>query len=447
LFHIELSQKSFQKIKNITNKFLNLFFKNKNNSPKLLLIEFNTILYKELFHALGNKSISSVFYGLRRLPIWNFKSFKIFNNSKCKIISLNRENNTLVSNISKNIESNNENFTKLLQNHSDDFHEFFKFKDFSFWEILKPYFIKIFQKHIQESIESIEISKQMLVNLNPKHVLLLSESGKTEQITLQLCKQLGINTILLQHGLGHDNPKGHLYNHFTGSIVNDSDHFFVWGDAMYHYAKKYNLSLEKILKIGSIIHDQTFKINKNINDDFILLATQGPLHMHVKDYTVQANEEYQNIIRVLCKIAKKNNKTLIIKLHPYEEDNDEPKIANEIDGDIRVIKSGEILPLISSCNFMVSIGTSLSNVILDGHILKKPVLRIPFGEWMGAPDQLRESSCFNIKLEEFDSILQKLFSDLKFRTELIENGQKFVEDCLDNKGISSESIIQFLEKN
>ena len=51
---------------------------------------------------------------------------------------------------------------------------------------------------------------------------------------------------------------------------------------------------------------------------------------------------------------------------------------------------------------MISLGTSLSNVILDAHILKKPVIRIPFAEWMGSPDQFRKSSCFNIPVEELN---------------------------------------------
>lgn len=448
-FHIEISHKTYKILKNILYKFLTLFFKSKKNNPDVLLVEFNTILYKDLFSAIKKYSLTSSFYGLRRLPIWNLKSFSIFCDSKCKIAPSIIEKKESDFDINKKLDLINENFSNLIQNHDNDFQEFFKLNDFSFWNILKPFFIKLFQKHSSESIESIEISKKMLENLKPKHVVLLSESGKTEQITLQLCKQLGIDSVLLQHGLGHDNKKGHNYNHFTGSILDNSDHFFIWGDAMYRYAKNYNLPLEKIIKIGSIVHDQTFQISnkKNYNQDFILVAAQGPLNMHIRDYTVQANEEYENIIRTICKIAKKNNKKLMIKLHPYEDDNGESIIAKEIDSNISVIKRGEILPLIPSCNFMISLGTSMSNVILDGHILKKPVIRIPFGEWHGLPDQLRESSCYNVQLNEFDSVLQQLFSDTKFRDQLIEQGQKFVEDCLDNEGIASDNIVKFLEKN
>ncbi|RZD44358.1 MAG: hypothetical protein CXT78_06750 [Thaumarchaeota archaeon] len=446
-FHLEISHKTYKILFNILSKFLGLFFKPKKNNPDVLLVEFNTILYKEFFSSFPKCSLTSVFYGLRRLPIWNLKSFFIFRNSKCKISSSVIQNSKFKFDIQEKSDRINKIFLELIQNYDKDFEQFFKLNNFSFWNILKPSFVKLFKKHNFESIENIIISKKTLENVQPKHVILLSESGKTEQIMLQLCEQLCINSVLLQHALGHDNLKGHDFNHYSGTVLVNSDHFIIWGDAMHRYAKKYNLPLEKIIKIGSVVHDQTFQIDNDHNPDSILVAAQGPLNMHIRDYTVKANIEYENIIRTISKVAKNNNKKLIIKLHPYESDNGEPIITKEIDSNIRVIKKGDILPLISSCNFMISLGTSMSNVILDGHILKKPVIRIPFGEWMGSPDQLRESSCYNIQLNEFDSILQRLFSDTKFRDQLINQGQKFVKDCLDNQGKASENIAKFLKEN
>ena len=447
-FNIAISQNTYKKLKNIIDNFFNLFFKYKNNNPDILLVEFNTILYKELFSTIKKFSLNSVFYGLRRPPIWNLSSFNIFRNSKCKIASSSIKKNN--SDINENVCLVNENFLKLIEKHEADLETFFTLNNFSFWSLLKPFLIKLFKKYVFESIENIIISKKMLSEVQPKHIMLLSESGKTEQILLKLSKQFGIDSCILQHGLGHDNKKGHIYNKFTGMILNDADHYFIWGDSQYRYAKEYELPLKKIIKIGSIAHDQTFKISnlnnhKFFNQDSILLATQGPLHMNVQDYTIQAKTEYENIIRTICKITKQNNKKLIIKLHPYEDDNGEIKIAKEIDPTIQVIKSGEILPLINSSNFMISLGTSLSNVILDAHILKTPVIRIPFAEWNGPPDQLRESSCFNIPIEKFEITLQKLFTDKKFKNELIDQGQKFVNDCLDNQGISAENITKYFK--
>lgn len=448
LFNIKISQKTYKTLKHFLYKFLNLFFKSNKNKPDVLLVEFNTILYKDFFIAIKKFSLTSAFFGLRRIPIWNLKSFSIFRNSKCKIAPSIIEKNYHDSNMSDELSLINENFLKLIKNCDEDFQKFFKLNGFSFWNILKPFFIKLFQKHSLESVENIVISKKMLIDQKPQHVLLLSESGKTEQIILSLCNQLGINSILLQHGLGHDNQKGHIYNKFTGTDVNYADQYLVWGDSQYQYARHYNLPLEKILKIGSIVHDKTYNlISKNLSKDFILVAAQGPLNMHVKDYTISANEEYKKIIHKICKIAKNNNKKVIIKLHPYEEDNDESEITKEFGSNVQVIKNGDILPLINSCNFMISVSTSMSNVILDGHILKKPVIRIPFGEWMGLPDQLRQSSCYNIQLDEFNSILQKLFTDKEFRGKLIDQGQKFVNECLVNQGAASENIVKFLKQN
>tara|TARA_B110001454_G_scaffold186203_1_gene182867 strand:- start:2541 stop:4397 length:1857 start_codon:yes stop_codon:yes gene_type:complete len=448
-FSFKISQQTYKKLKNILNRFFLLFFKSQKQNPNVLLVEFNTILYKDIFSSIKKHLLTSVFYGLRRPPIWNLSSFFIFRNSNCKISPLSFGNKKLNSSMSKKLNSVEENFNTLTQNYDKHFNNFFSINNFSFWKILKPYFIKLFQKNNLESIENIEITKKMLENLKPKHVVLLSESGKTEQITLKLAKKFGINSILLQHALFHDGNKGHDYNHFTGSILNDSDNFLIWGNAMYRYAEKYDLSLEKITKIGSTVHDQTFQIKKNKNHDegFILVAAQGPLNMHVKDYTVEAHKEYEHIIRTICKIAKQNNKKLIIKLHPYEDDNAESIIAKEIDPNISVIKKGDIIPLIHSCSFMISISTSMSNVILDSHILEKPVIRIPFGEWHGAPDQLRQSSCHNIKLDEFDSTLKKLFSDKIFYDILVNQGSKFINECLDNQAVASDNLTTFLQKN
>ena len=448
-FSFKISQQTFKKLKNILNRFFLLFFKSQKQNPNVLLVEFNTILYKDIFSSIKKHLLTSVFYGLRRPPIWNLRSFFIFCNSNCKISPLSFGNKKLNSSTQKTFNSVDENFNKLIQSYDKHFNNFFSINNFSFWKILKPYFIKLFQKNCFESIENIKITKKMLQNLKPKNIVLLSESGKTEQITLKLAKKFGINSILLQHALFHDGNKGHDYNHFTGSILNDSDNFLIWGNAMYRYAEKYNLPLEKITKIGSTVHDQTFQIRKkkNNDEDFILVAAQGPLNMHVKDYTVKAHKEYEHIIRTVCKIAKQNNKKLIIKLHPYEDDNAESIIAKEIGPNITVIKKGDIIPLINSCRFMVSISTSMSNVILDGHILEKPVIRIPFGEWHGAPDQLRQSSCYNIKLDQFDSTLKKLFSDKNFYDILVNQGSQFVDDCLDNQDVASDNLITFLQKN
>lgn len=446
---IKISRNSYLIIKIFLDKIINFLFRpNVNHHPNILLVEFNTILYEKLFSSFKNTKINQIFYGRRRPAIWNFKSYSIIRKSNCKIATpYEVESRHLKTQITNGITITKSNFDMLLNN-DNLLRSFFQINDSTFWHIIKPYFASLYDKHIKESIEDIEITKKILEKFKPKHVLILSESGKTEQIVISLAKQLEIPILLLQHGLGHDNKKGHDYNHFTGSVLVNSDKFIVWGDAMQLYAKEYGLPIQKVKTIGSIVHDQTFELlkkNQNLKEDFVLLVAQGPLNMHVRDHTIKANEDYEKIIKTICKVISNNKKKLIIKLHPFEDDNNEPEIAKEIDPSIQVLKKANTLSLIASCSFMISVSTSISNVILDAHILKKPVIRIPFGEWMGEPDRLRPSSCFNILLDNFESVLIKLYDDENFRNHLIEEGTKFVDACLKNKGSTSEELMQFLE--
>ena len=166
---------------------------------------------------------------------------------------------------------------------------------------------------------------------------------------------------------------------------------------MLKYSQEYNLPVASIQALGSPYHDKLFNKSKTSKQsNMILLITQGPLNMHVNDHTVKANEEYEDLIKKICTITKKLNRKLIIKLHPYEDDNYEDEIAKTIDPSIRVLKKGDTIKLIQSCDMMISVGTSISSTIYDGHLMNKPVLRIPYGEWFGKPDQSRPMSCYKI---------------------------------------------------
>ena len=142
----------------------------------------------------------------------------------------------------------------------------------------------------------------------------------------------------------------------------------------------------------------------------------------------------------------KNKKKLIIKLHPYEITNNEDKICKEIDPEIRVIKKGNIISLIDSCSVLISLGTSLSTAILEAHILQKPVLRIPFAEWMGKPDRFRNQFCFNTTDEEFDESFKKIYKDEPFHNKVIKIGHEFLDAYLTNRGNAAENVAFYVKQ-
>jgi hypothetical protein len=446
---IKLPKNYYNKIKKISENFFETFFNvNKNfNKNGIMLIEFNTIRYESLFQSIHNNNLKSIYFGIRRPAIWNYKSYSIIKNSHTKIISNLIHDTELQQTINKGVLKMNENYEILLK--QDILKNYFQFENKSFWNVIEPYFDKLWKNRIKSSIYDIENSYKILKTTQPKSILLLSESGYTEQIILSLAKEIGIHTFLLHHGMFHDTDKGHEWNKFSGSISINSDKFFVWGNSMKKYARHYKIPDSKIISVGTPVHDSLF--NSKFDDiktdkDTVLLIAQGPgIHLHSKDYSIKAYDDYYNSIKIICKSVLKLKKNLIIKLHPYENISNEKQIAHEISPKIIVTDKGDPLSLIKSCNAFVIIGTSLSTAILEAHIFRKPVIRVNYGEWMDKPDKLRVSSCHSIDPQDFFEVLKRTIYEKEYRNKLISIGEKFLEDYLVNPGDSSNKIASYLD--
>jgi len=447
---IKIPTNYYAKIKKISEKFFKYFFGLEKNSNKnrIMLIEFNTIRYQSLFQSISEKNLKPVYFGIRRPAIWNYKSFSVIKNSHTKMISNSRNDKKFQESINMGILKMNQNYGILLKKNL--LNDYFQFEKKTFWHVIESYFDKLWKNRINSSIYDIENSYKILENTKPKSILLLSESGYTEQIILNLSKKLGIQTFLLHHGMFHDTKKGHEWNKFSGSISNDSDKFFVWGNSMKKYASHYKIPDSKIISVGSPSHDILFDENPNnnkIDKDTVLLIAQGPgINLNSKDYSIKANEEYCNSIRIICKSVLKLEKKLIIKLHPYENISNEKQIANEISPKIIVTDKGDTISLIKSCNLFVIIGTSLSTAILEAHIFKKPVIRVNYGEWMDKPDELRSLSCHSVNSQDFFKELTKINNEEKFKRQIISIGEIFLKDYLEFPGNSSNKIASYLSQ-
>jgi len=446
LLKIKISKQNYFKVKKllerITSKLTN---PRRNTNFDILLVEFNTALYSNLFQELFNENLHIAYFGLKRPAIWNKNSLSIIRKSKCKvIISQEIFDNLIRTKIEDGIKQTKSKIQSIFRN-DEIFESFFSLNKKSFWEVMKPYFLKIHINGIIESIQEIELTYSMLEKYRPKLILVLSESSKTDQIIINQTKQLNIPVMMVQHGLGYDAPEGHQWNEFTGSLPKESMKFIVWGKAMERYAKEYKIPMKKIQNLGSIAHDDVFKkLTSSIpKNEYILLAAEGPRHTHVNDYTVKINEEYEKLIKKICKIIHNRKIKLIIKLHPYEKEKNESKIAKKIDPSIKVLKKGNMVSLVKNCQLLITM--SITTAILDAFILGKPVVRIKFREWMGNPDKLREQSSISSTIDDFDTILDKISNDETFKQKIISDGKKFVDDCLSFQGKSAKEIANFLK--
>jgi len=209
---------------------------------------------------------------------------------------------------------------------------------------------------------------------------------------------------------------------------------------------KFGIPEKKIKILGSLAHDSTFKKAKKgpkFEKKFVLLATGVATNINVNNYTVKANEEYEQALRLICQTISKAKKKLIIKIHPHVQSNLEEKIANEIDPSITVLKNADMASLIESCELMITL--AMTTAILDAQIVDKPVFCIQIADEFESVDTFRPSPGLIIPITNFENTFKKILSDNNFRIQVIKEGKKFVDDCLTNHGNTAENIANFLK--
>ena len=442
---LHFSRSTYKKIKNISDNAIHLFFHPQNNKDlnKILLIESDVIKYNKLFLAFSQTDLSPICYNRRRPTIWNKETFSIIRKSKCKIITSNALNE---KGIKQNIKNDIENYEEKLNQIDNSFMStFFTINGTSFWDIIKPLFIKLGKKRISDGIFEINLASKLLKQHNFKTILLWSEHGFTEQIILQLTNNLKINTVLVQHGLYYDTKSALDFNKFIGVLPNYSDYIIVWGNILANYAIECGVPKNKIQILGNPIYDTIFQNIVTENKKYILLATPPITKNYVDDLTIKTQENFENAVKTVCEKAKKLNMSIIIKSHPFIGEFDLEKLVKDIDPNIPVIRTSSITPLIQSCEVLVTF--DISTIILEAQILKKPVISIDIRDHLyGDSEIISSQSCVSTTISNFDKSLDKVLNDNSFRDLLIKRGSRFIQNYLQNQGLSINEHLKFLEK-
>lgn len=446
-FTLIIKKSTYNRLKNFSEKIISNIFgltnKSKHTKKSCLLVELDIIRYEEL---LTNKSPdypNFILFNRRRPYVWNNKSLSILKNSNCSIVTHDELVDKRIKNIVKDDKIINERISSLLEE-EDFFNAFFTVDKINFWLLLKPRFIELFKKRISEAIYEIELTKNLFKKFCFSTVLLWSECGFNEQIVLNLAKQCGTKIVLIQHGLYYDTQEAKEYNQFVGIFPDMSDRFLVWGNVMKQYAEKNNYG-QKTTVIGSQFYDKSIQ-NHDVSDgDYILLTTTSPGQNQITDLTVSSMHKYENTIKKISEIVSKLNKKLIIKLHPFQDELNITHLVKTINPNIAVTKGGSSLSLIRSCELLLSI--DISTTILEAQILNKPVISISVKDYgFGTPTIFKSNSCIRVQVEELENVLKKTLTDKEFKKHLIENGKKYVDDYISNRGHASKEILSYLSK-
>ena len=451
-FSLRIPRSYYLKAKKTSELLVYLLFRPKNrlhqNKKSILLVEFDTIKFRKIFSLSSKFPLDIILFDRRRPAIWNLMSFSIIKKSNCAIATYYDVNNSNMQNSIKEGISIIKEKTNSLWSKHDFFQSFFSISGFSFWESFKPIFIELYEKRSLEAISEIEITKRILTKYSPASILVWSEMGFNEQITIYVAKQLKIPIILIQHaGIVWDTSKACELNELSGIFPIESNKLVTWGETMKKCAIHCGIHPEKIEILGSVIYDEILE-NKNsgikLTNDYILLATSSPLNNMVNDLTIKTNENYELAIRKVCQIALKMNKKLIIKLHPFQNELDITNLVKEIDPKIMVVKKGDIISLIKHCEILIV--TDISSVILEAQIFEKPVISISIKDYgFGEPEVFTSNSCICTTTDDFEKVLNYTLNNIEFRKNIITKGNRFVENSLSNRGTATETLFSFLK--
>lgn len=147
------------------------------------------------------------------------------------------------------------------------------------------------------------------------------------------------------------------FNRFGRTIPYYADKFLVWGNMFKDYVTNNGIKKKDVEVIGSPFFDNiilTQNERMKPQKKFILLATSSPFQNLSYDLTVDVMEKYLASIQKICEIVLKLGKKLVIKQHPHPDEFDVTQLVKGINQDIIVIKNGDIIPLIKSCEIFIT---------------------------------------------------------------------------------------------
>lgn len=445
---LSISSSSYNSIKNIGEKIIGRTLNQNDNfsGSSTLVVELNTKLFENLFLESRNFNKNLLYYGRRRPAVWDVESYSIMKNSNCKILTSNLLSKNEFEKYHTEILSFKENFIKSITENTE-LDKFFRINEISLSSIIIPKIKQLIESKIEKSIFEILLTEKVFKKYQLDSVIIISEIGMTEQIVIQFANSLKIPILHLQEGLHIDTSEAFENSKYQGAFLENADRFVAWGEfSKQNQIINGNANPEKILEFGSPRFSNLSYNEQNNTEEFVLLATMPPQIEEIRGLDVRNLEKYLNDIIKICEIVLKQNKKLVIKLHPTV---DILSIQNKISKkfpSVQVISKGDIDPLIRRCSSLIV--TGFSTVIVQAQILQKPVISIPLINYnWGTPSVFKENSCLLIKLEELGDILAKIFSDPSYKSKLITNGNNFLIRCIKNKKNSSSLIWDYIGKN
>jgi len=457
IISLKISMSKLRKLQNFYESIvcsLYNFWLEKSKKPIILLLEFDPSKFSNLFQELQSNDFHCVILNRRKSPIINKNSMRILKKSNTKIINFNK----LLTNEERNQISittkHYRNFLKNFWDNEQSLENIFSFENSSYFLAIKDFLKKQFESEIQSNVQNLIQSKNIFKNFDVKCILHQYESGTSENITLS--ERGTVPSLLIRHGFSSFTDKlddlRWRYDQFR-LLKLHCEQVILWGNSDYDYYSKF-LPKMSLKKIGSPRHDDFFidSIQKNKLQHTILITTP-PVIEWTGQQNINLELRYAQVLKSLINNLQKNQNFKIIgKLHPgwgWQFNYTLMKIFQDIDPSIPVFSTKSVIDLIDECDVMININpeeNQPSTVILEGLIMKKPVINISLDDSNSEFDYDGKFPIISLSYKaDIMKYVNKLFDNLEFMENLKIKIGEYLQDYLLNQKNASKKLAEHLK--
>tara|TARA_Y100000590_G_scaffold115951_1_gene132332 strand:+ start:22886 stop:24736 length:1851 start_codon:yes stop_codon:yes gene_type:complete len=447
-----ISRQKYQFVKKIMEKLaINTFNlgKNDNKRKNLILIEFDPETYSDLLTEIHNHGLQPVLVNFRKSAIYSKKTLSHLRQTNSIVI-------TLENFVEKNeqIEIKNEK-TILLEilekNHfENNLIPSFFYEEIDLTHHLKKKIVEILFQRIEEYLNCIFIAHKMSKSRENIGIIMLNNSGETEKIFSRIFPNSLI--FLLQHAFANYTKSISFFD-ILDDYHSRENKFMVWGNTVREYllnVKK--IPNQQITMVGSPKYDSFLSRNSSKHAKKILV-TLRPIINHMEGLRINLFDRYRKVIFELVNFSKKHpDAEIIFKLHPQQN------ISNDFIIDIvkkhskmKISQSESVKELLMECDLQINIATDnfdASSVILEGMLLKKPILNIALQKNQIEFDFIKFNAIKNINYDsDIEGNILNLFQKDEIE-KMIKNSGMFLEEYLVNHGCASRVLVDsIIESN
>ena len=449
-----ISKKTYSKLKNIYENticsFFNLWFNPHKQEKGVLLLEFNPAVYNELLTNLNSTGKPIILLNRRRSAIWNKESLKILKKcTNCKILNdkkfLNSNDKSNLSELKKRYHLNLQN---LWQNEKL-FQRLFSKSGISFWHIVKKKMIDLHYNRLDEYLEYLFTVKKALESLNLDSIVMLNETGETENAVLKINKSK-ISTFLLQHAFARFVPDflDEQWRYEDQRMVSfQSDKFLIWGKTDFEFFSKFGIREDKLIITGSPRHD-SFSIEHGLSSSKkLILLTLTPITDRTGLADINLAIKYEKLLKKLLDfVNQSDNIDIIIKLHPGENWHNSSLVNffQKNYHNIPVYQTRSPKGLIQSSDLVININNEIydhSTIMLEAMVLQKPVLQISLDNQFQNSDYDSENPILALSYEaDWEKYIKKILFEKNFSEQMILNSNIHLKNFLSFQDNASKKV-------